>query len=42
MLTQLYTIHGEQLTGTPWDVYPRPQMRRDSSFNLINSEIIIN
>lgn len=34
MLKQLYTIHGEQLTGTPWDVYPRPQMRRDSYFNL--------
>ena len=34
MLKQLYTIHGEQLEGIPWDVYPRPQMRRDSFLNL--------
>lgn len=34
MLQALYTVHGEQLTGTPWQVYPRPQMRRDSYVNL--------
>lgn len=30
----LYTPQGEALTGTPWDVYPRPQMRRDSYLSL--------
>ena len=25
---QLYTIEGENLSGIPWDIYPRPQMRR--------------
>ena len=34
MLQELYTIHGENLSGTPWTVYPRPQMRRDSYLNL--------
>ena len=34
MLQQLYTVHGETLTGTPWTVYPRPQMKRDSYLNL--------
>ena len=34
MLQKLTTIHGENLTGTPWDVYPRPRMRRDSYMNL--------
>jgi len=34
MLQQLYTTHGEKLTGTPWTVYPRPQMKRDSYINL--------
>ena len=34
MLQELATIHGENLTRTPWDVYPRPQMRRDSYINL--------
>ncbi len=34
MLHELYTTYGETLTGTPWDVYPRPQMRRDSYLNL--------
>ncbi|MBQ7002147.1 MAG: glycoside hydrolase family 2 [Oscillospiraceae bacterium] len=34
MLHDLYTIHGETLTDTPWTVYPRPQMRRDSYLNL--------
>ena len=30
----LYTREGEQLSGTPWDAYPRPQLRRDSYYNL--------
>ncbi len=34
MLQDLYTSHGESLSGTPWDRYPRPQMRRDSYVNL--------
>ena len=34
MLQELSTIHGETLTGTPWNVYPRPQMRRDNWLNL--------
>ena len=34
MLNDLYTTAGENLTGTPWKVYPRPQMRRSSYLNL--------
>ena len=34
MLCDLYTLRGEELSGTPWTVYPRPQMRRDSYLNL--------
>ena len=34
MSTKLMTTHGEILSGTPWDVYPRPQMRRESYVNL--------
>ena len=34
MLCDLYTAAGEGLTGTPWTVYPRPQMKRDSYINL--------
>ncbi len=34
MLCQLDTERGVRLTGTPWQVYPRPQMRRDSYLNL--------
>ena len=34
MLQQLYTAYGENRKGTPWTVYPRPQMRRDSYINL--------
>ena len=34
MLMDLYTTRGETLTGTPWCVYPRPQMKRDSYLNL--------
>ena len=34
MLMDLMTTAGENLTGTPWTVYPRPQMKRDSYLNL--------
>ena len=34
MVQDLYTRQGEALSGTPWQVYPRPQMRRDSYVNL--------
>ena len=34
MLQDLYTPRGENLTGTPWDIYPRPQMKRESFLNL--------
>ncbi len=34
MLQKMSTTHGETLTGTPWTVYPRPQMKRDSYLNL--------
>ena len=34
MLQELYTSRGEALSGTPWTVYPRPQMKRDSYLNL--------
>ena len=34
MLHDLYTPEGETLTGTPWQVYPRPQLRRNSYVNL--------
>ncbi len=34
MLGKLYTTQGEALNGTPWDIYPRPQMRRESFYNL--------
>ena len=34
MLQELMTIRGENLTGTPWEIYPRPQMVRDSYLNL--------
>ena len=34
MLRDLYTPRGEALTGTPWEKYPRPQMKRDSYINL--------
>ena len=30
----LWTEAGKNLSGTPWDVYPRPGMRRDSFVNL--------
>ena len=34
MFHDLYTPQGEALSGTPWNVYPRPQMRRGSYANL--------
>ena len=34
MLQDLYTLRGEQLQDTPWQVYPRPQMRRELYKNL--------
>ncbi|MBR6593775.1 MAG: glycoside hydrolase family 2 [Clostridia bacterium] len=34
MLNKMYTERGESLKGTPWEVYPRPQLRRDSYLNL--------
>ena len=34
MLQALYTEHGEKLTGTPWNSYPRPRMRRENWLNL--------
>lgn len=34
MPIQSATARGEALTGTPLDVYPRPQMRRGSFLNL--------
>ncbi len=33
-LIRLFTPQGESLSGQPWNVYPRPQMRRDSFFCL--------
>ena len=34
MVCDLNTIQGEKLSGVPWQVYPRPQMKRDSYVNL--------
>ena len=34
MLNNLMTTAGENLKGTPWTVYPRPQMKRSSYMNL--------
>ena len=34
MLVDLMTSAGENLKGQPWNVYPRPQMKRDSWLNL--------
>ena len=34
MLCDLYTPAGENFRGTPWTVYPRPQMKRDNWINL--------
>ena len=37
MLNDLLTFRGENLSGTPWEIYPRPQMRRESYVNLNGS-----
>ena len=34
MLRDLYTERGAKVSDTPWQAYPRPQMRRDSYINL--------
>lgn len=34
MPNTLTTPRGEHVSGTPWQVYPRPQLRRDSYLNL--------
>ncbi len=34
IFADLYTHEGENLSGTPWNTYPRPQMKRDSFFCL--------
>jgi len=36
-MKELYTLRGENLAGDPWQVYPRPQMKRDSYINLNGS-----
>ena len=33
-LAKLTTIHGVAMPETPWQVYPRPQLKRDSYLNL--------
>ena len=33
-LAKLTTVHGEAMPQTPWQVYPRPQLKRDSYLNL--------
>ena len=34
MLHDLYTPEGESLQGTAWEIYPRPQLKRNSYVNL--------
>ena len=34
MLNDLYTQAGENLYDTPWEKYPRPQLKRESYVNL--------
>ena len=34
MLQDLYTALGENVGSVPWQAYPRPQMKRDSYYNL--------
>ena len=34
MIHDLYTPEGESLQGTPWEIYPRPQFKRNSYVNL--------
>lgn len=33
-LNHMYTPEGESLSGTPWDIYPRPALKRNSFFCL--------
>ena len=33
-LCKLYTNYGKELESTPWNVYPRPKMKRESFYNL--------
>ncbi len=33
-MEKLYTFEGENLQGQPWQVYPRPQLKRNSFYNL--------
>ena len=33
-MNELITARGEAVCGTPWDVYPRPQLRRESFLSL--------
>ena len=33
-MAELVTKAGENLTGTPWNIYPRPQMKRENWLNL--------
>lgn len=37
MSVRLYTKEGKSLSGQPWNVYPRPQLKRDS-FLCLNGE----
>ena len=37
MPTILTTTHGESLTGTPWNIHPRPQFQRSNYVNLNGS-----
>ena len=34
MSTDLMTARGETLRGNPWQVHPKPQMKRSSWINL--------
>ena len=34
MSTKLMTAQGEALSGKPWDIYPRPQLKRNNYVNL--------
>ena len=34
MLAELYTVQGESVPEVPWQVYPRPRLRRESWQNL--------
>ena len=34
MLNDLYTLQGENFDENAWNIYPRPQMRRESYVNL--------